>query len=65
MSHLQQVKMSYLGHLWFAWLTAAGLIVHGLFPDLLEHWASDRLCARQEEIVENSDDYSPFNTSNS
>lgn len=65
MGHLEQVKMGYFEHLWFAWWTAAGLIVHGLLPDHLEHWASDRLCARQEEIAENCDDYSPFNTSNS
>ena len=63
MNHLREVNMGYFEHLRFAWLTAAGLVIHGLFPDLLVTYASDRLCHRAESVE--GEDFSPFNTVNS
>jgi hypothetical protein len=59
--------MSYFEHLVFAWKTAAGLMIHGLFPDLLVTYASDRLCERITEnpTGDSAEDFSPFNTANS
>jgi hypothetical protein len=66
-NHLRAINMSYFEHLVFAWRTAAGLMVHGLFPDLLVTYASDRLCERDTEnsTSDSTDDFSPYNTSNS
>ena len=52
MKHLKEANMGYFKHLWFAWTTALGLILHGLFPMILTTWASDRLMAKRDEIVQ-------------
>jgi hypothetical protein len=63
MNHLRAVNMSYFGHLLFALQMAAALVIHGLFPCVLETYVSDRLCHRDEPA--DSEDFSPFNTTNS
>ena len=44
MSHLAEVKMNYLVHLARAWSIAIVLLIHGAFPFIWEHKASDMLC---------------------
>lgn len=39
--HLKDMKMSYFSHLYRAWTVAFILIVHGLFPFIWEHKASE------------------------
>jgi Family of unknown function (DUF6356) len=46
MKHLNDVGMSYLGHLLRAWSIALVLLIHGLLPFVWEHTASDMLCKR-------------------
>jgi len=46
MSHLKDVNMSYVRHLYRAWSIALVLIVHGILPNIWEHKASDMINKR-------------------
>jgi hypothetical protein len=43
MGHLNEVNMGYLKHLLRAWRLAFILIIHGIFPNIWQHKASDEL----------------------
>jgi hypothetical protein len=49
MSHLKEIDEHYFQHLWFAWRVAFVLIVHGLFPFVWEHKASEMM--RKRNII--------------
>ena len=44
MTHLEEVRMSYMQHWARAWAIATVIIVHGVFPNIWKHKASDMLC---------------------
>jgi hypothetical protein len=46
MSHLKDVNMNYVKHLLRAWQIAVVLIVHGIFPNIWQHKASDMINKR-------------------
>ena len=46
MSHLKDVDMSYGKHLLRAWGIAFVLLVHGIFPNIWQHKASDMINGR-------------------
>jgi len=46
MKHLHEVDMNYSAHFLRAWAIAFVLIVHGLFPFIWEHKASEMLCKK-------------------
>ena len=45
MSHLDDVKMTYLQHFRRAWTIAGILIIHGVFPNIWKTKASEMLCS--------------------
>jgi len=48
--HLQDNKMSYFQHLIHSWSMAFALAIHGVFPGVLETYASDKIKKHQESI---------------
>jgi hypothetical protein len=44
MSHLEEVQMGYFQHLKRAWTVAGVLLVHGIFPNIWKHKASNMIC---------------------
>jgi hypothetical protein len=50
MNHLDEVKLSYWAHLRRAWTIAGVLIIHGLFPEIWKHKASEMLCDHYNKI---------------
>ena len=53
MKHLTDVDKSYWEHLLHAWSVSGALLIHGVFPNLLEHYASDKICRHD---TDNSED---------
>ena len=45
-NHLKDVNMTYAKHLLRAWSIAFVLLVHGLFPNIWQHKASDMINGR-------------------
>jgi len=46
MKHLEEIHMTYLQHWARTWSIAIVLIVHGIFPNIWKHKASDMLCEK-------------------
>lgn len=46
MKHLQENNVTYFQHLLFAWKIAGALFIHGLIPNVLVTYASDKLCKK-------------------
>lgn len=44
MTHLEEIRMTYMQHWSRAWAIAFVLIIHGMFPNIWKHKASDMLC---------------------
>lgn len=51
MNHLEEVHKSYWEHLLHAWSMAGALLIHGVFPNLLEHYASDKMCNHETDTT--------------
>jgi Family of unknown function (DUF6356) len=45
-SHLKDINMNYVEHFLRAWSIAFILIVHGIFPNIWKHKASDMINRR-------------------
>jgi len=45
---LKEVNKNYLEHLFHAWSMALALIIHGLFPNILKDYASDKMCNHED-----------------
>lgn len=43
MNHLKELNMSYVRHFLRAWGIAIVLIIHGIFPNIWQHKASDMI----------------------
>ena len=48
MSHLNEVGLTYFGHLIRAWKWALMLIIHGLFPNVWKTKVSDEMCVNKQ-----------------
>ena len=44
MKHLKKNNMTYWQHWWLAMSSSITLFIHAWYPDVLEKYASDRLC---------------------
>ena len=47
MKHLQKNNMSYWQHWWHATTSGIALLIHAWFPNVLEDYASNKLCNKQ------------------
>lgn len=55
MTHLQETEMGYFAHLRRAWSIAFVLLIHGLFPNIWKHKASEMIGeSHHEEIADDS-----------
>ena len=57
MSHLQETGFNYFRHLYRAWSIAFVLVIHGLFPNVWQHKASNMMEADHEQDLI---DHNPF-----
>jgi len=48
MKHLKENNVTYFQHLLFAWKIAGALFIHGLLPNVLVTYASDKLCKNND-----------------
>jgi len=48
MNHLKESNMSYWKHWFHATKIGLALLIHAWFPNILVHYASDKLCEHED-----------------
>ena len=51
MDHLSEVNKTYLEHLLHAWSVAGALFIHGLLPNVLKDYASNKICKHETDAT--------------